>query len=97
MSINGELSMTRLLSVKELADLLQVSVYSIYAWHRKGQGPSAIRIGNRVRFHPSDVIEWLEEEREKTNLAAEKGGVWGRHTDELKARLKKRVDSPRAW
>jgi excisionase family DNA binding protein len=97
MSTKGDLSMTRLLSVKELAGLLQVSVYSIYAWHKNGQGPKAIRIGSRVRFHPSDVIEWLEEEREKTHLAVEKDRVCGQHTDDLKARLNKRVQSPKAW
>lgn len=49
----------RLLSVDELADLLQVPVSTIYHWRHRGSGPRAIRVGRYVRFDTADVAAWL--------------------------------------
>lgn len=51
---------TRLLSVEEVADWLQVPVATIYQWRYRGEGPLAIRVGRYLRFDPSDVSLWLK-------------------------------------
>lgn len=50
----------RLLSVEELAGLLQVPVGTIYQWRHRGQGPKGLRVGRHLRFDPSDVARWVE-------------------------------------
>ncbi len=52
-----------LMSVKDLAELLQVSVKTIYDWRYRGLGPTAIRIGRHVRYEPDEIERWLEIQR----------------------------------
>jgi excisionase family DNA binding protein len=52
-----------LVSVKELAELLQVSVKTIYDWRYRGLGPKAIRVGRYVRYEPDEIERWLEFQR----------------------------------
>lgn len=56
---------TRLLSVKDLADVLQVPVTTVYEWRYRGEGPEAIRVGKYVRFDPDDVARWVASRRER--------------------------------
>ncbi len=50
----------RLLSVRDLSEMLQVPVGTIYHWRHRGEGPRPIRIGGHLRFDPADVARWLE-------------------------------------
>ena len=59
----------RLLTVEELADLLQVPVRSVYVWRQKGIGPRGIRVGKYVRYRPSEVNRWLEAQAEEGRRA----------------------------
>ena len=52
-----------LMSVKELAELLQVSVKTIYDWRYRGLGPTAIRVGRHVRYEPDEIERWLVVQR----------------------------------
>jgi excisionase family DNA binding protein len=52
--------MPRLLSVEELAEMLQVPVNTVYQWRHRGEGPRPIRLGRHLRFDPVDVARWLE-------------------------------------
>ena len=52
--------LSRLLTVQELADLLQVPTKTIYTWRYKRVGPPAVSIGRYVRFRAEDVAAWLE-------------------------------------
>jgi excisionase family DNA binding protein len=49
-----------LLTVGELADLLQVPPKTIYTWRYKRVGPPGVSIGRYVRFRAEDVAAWLE-------------------------------------
>lgn len=51
---------SQLLSVEQLAELLQVPLSTIYQWRHRGVGPKPIRVGRYLRFDPEDVARWLE-------------------------------------
>lgn len=53
-----------LLTIEALAEYLDVPVTTIRDWRTDGKGPCAIRVGGRVRFAVSDVLQWLAEQRE---------------------------------
>jgi excisionase family DNA binding protein len=53
----------QLLSVEELAALLQVPVSTIYHWRLRGEGPKPMRVGRYLRFDAADVARWLEERK----------------------------------
>jgi excisionase family DNA binding protein len=50
----------RLLSVQEVAALLQVPVKTIYQWRCQGDGPAPIKVGRYLRYDPADVAVWIE-------------------------------------
>lgn len=52
--------LSRLLTVKELADLLQIPTKTIYTWRYKGIGPPAVPMGRYLRFRAEDVVAWLD-------------------------------------
>lgn len=57
MSVNSEVR--QLLSVEDVAKLLQVSVRTIYDWRYRRVGPDAVHIGGCLRFDPDDVARWV--------------------------------------
>lgn len=54
-----------LLSPQDLADLCQVLGATVYRWNHCGYGPSPLRIGRHVRYRPSDVDVWLQQQQVK--------------------------------
>jgi excisionase family DNA binding protein len=52
----------RLLSARELADLLGFSASTVQDWTERGDLP-AFKLGGRLRFRESEVLAWLEERR----------------------------------
>jgi excisionase family DNA binding protein len=56
--------LSRLLTVGDLADLLQVPPKTIYTWRYKGIGPPAVPVGRYLRFRAEDVASWLEDRAE---------------------------------
>lgn len=54
----------QLLTSEEVADLLKVSVASLYQMRYHRQAPPAVRIGGRLRWQPSVVLSWLDDQRE---------------------------------
>jgi excisionase family DNA binding protein len=55
----------RLLTVKQLAEILQVPEDTIYYWRSRGEGPRGFRVGRDVRFRESDVEAWLASQEDK--------------------------------
>jgi PTS system nitrogen regulatory IIA component len=51
-----------LMSVREIAEYLNVHISSIYMWSQKGQMP-AIKMGSMWRYRRSDIDAWLSERR----------------------------------
>jgi predicted DNA-binding transcriptional regulator AlpA len=48
-----------LLDEKELSRLLQVSIGTLRFWRTIERGPRYRKVGQLVRYAPSDVHEWL--------------------------------------
>ncbi|SBT38661.1 transcriptional regulator, AlpA family [Micromonospora auratinigra] len=50
-----------LLTIDELAAWLGKPKNTLYAWHSRGKGPRAIRVGNTLRWRRSEVERWLDD------------------------------------
>lgn len=51
----------RLMNVKEVAKLLNISPGTLYHWVSERKGPPCVRISSRcVRWRPSDVRVWID-------------------------------------
>lgn len=49
-----------LMTVDQLAALLQVPRSTLWNWRYRGEGPPAIKVGKHVRWIRSDVNAWLD-------------------------------------
>ena len=56
----------RLLSERELAPLLCVSVKTLQRWRWERRGPTYRKLGSAVRYDPGDVRAFLETGRRET-------------------------------
>jgi len=52
----------QLMSVKELADYLNVNISTVYQWSQQGQVP-AMKIGKMWRYRRAEIEEWLNGRR----------------------------------
>ena len=53
--------MTRLLTAREVADMLSVSRETILRWTRRGELPAIRLPGGAIRYRESELDGWLEE------------------------------------
>jgi len=51
----------KLITIKELGQILRLGRTALYAAKRRGDLPPAIRIGRNIRWDPSTVKTWLKE------------------------------------
>ncbi len=49
-----------LLTIDDVAAWLGKPKNTLYAWHSRGKGPRAIRVGNTLRYRRSEVERWLD-------------------------------------
>ena len=63
----GRSELPRLLSVQELANLLQIPPKTVYSWRYEGKGPPAVPIGKYLRFRVEDVLAWLDDRAETSS------------------------------
>lgn len=54
---------TDLLSIEQLARVLDVSPHTVRVWRRDNIGPLGFRLGKHVRYHPEDVRAWIDAAR----------------------------------
>ncbi len=56
----------RFLTLREVAVMLGVSEPTLYGWRYRGEGPPGYRLnGGMVRYSESDVLDWLERQRDQ--------------------------------
>jgi excisionase family DNA binding protein len=60
--IDNELG-NHLWTVRDVAAFLKIHPKTIYEWVARGEMPF-LRIGNRIRFNPSDILRWLRHQKE---------------------------------
>ena len=48
------------LGIDDVAVWLGKPKNTLYAWHSRGKGPRAIRVGNTLRYRRSEVERWLD-------------------------------------
>jgi predicted DNA-binding transcriptional regulator AlpA len=56
--------MTKLLSSKEVAEMLGVTDQTLRIWRMKGNSPKYVRFGklkSRCGYREEDVLKWIEE------------------------------------
>ena len=56
---------SRLMTTKQVADLLQVPVATLYRWRYYSDGPSAFRVGRHLRYRESEVEAWITQQEAK--------------------------------
>jgi len=57
------------LSAADLAERYGVSIWTVYAWNTKGEGPKYMKLRTLCRYKEADVLAW-----ERTRVA-ERGRV----------------------
>lgn len=57
---------TRLLTLDEVAEMLQIPVASLHTQRYRGEAPGALgfRVGRYVRFDKADLDRWFEEQKQ---------------------------------
>lgn len=62
-------STTPLLTPKQLCELLQVPLQTLYVWRGQGKGPRGFKVGRGIRYRRTDVERWLEKQAERDAAA----------------------------
>jgi len=57
---------SKLLTTRQVADLLGLAPKTLRNWRTQGLGPVAHKLGNRVRYRAEDVVDWLGDCRESS-------------------------------
>lgn len=47
-----------LLTAKQVAERLQLSIWTLRNWRRDRKGPKYLRLGRAVRYRLEDIIAW---------------------------------------
>jgi excisionase family DNA binding protein len=61
----------QLLTVQEAANLLHLTVPTIYSKHCKGELPGVCKQGKRLYFDRQTIIDWIKQGRKKSNAEIE--------------------------
>jgi excisionase family DNA binding protein len=64
---NPETATTEVMSVRELADFLRLSVHTVYRLAEQGKLPGR-KVGKHWRFHRDAITAWLSTYREQDDL-----------------------------
>lgn len=52
----------QLLTTEQVAEWLQIPADTVAWWRKRRRGPKAVTVGRHVRYRPSDVEAWLEQQ-----------------------------------
>lgn len=55
--------MSQLLEPEEVADMLGITENNLRVMRQRGTSPYYIKLGNRVKYAPADVMAWLKKNR----------------------------------
>jgi predicted DNA-binding transcriptional regulator AlpA len=60
MDLTNTLDPDGLLTERQTAELLNLSVRTLQAWRVKGDGPRFVHAGRAVRYRRRDLIAWMD-------------------------------------
>lgn len=63
-SDTGEDRDQKLLTITEAAALLRTPVGSLRFWRSRGIGPHSFRLGRRVFYRYTDLIDWIDQQHD---------------------------------
>lgn len=49
----------QLWSIDEVAEYLKLSTATLYGWRCRRCGPPSYRLGNKIRYRPDEVRDWV--------------------------------------
>lgn len=55
-----------LLTVRQVASMLNIPAQTIYTWRYEGIGPPGFKVGRHLRFRREDIETWLAERRSES-------------------------------
>jgi len=50
-----------LMTVQELAAMLEISEYTVNGWRQAGTGPVFVYLGRRTYYRKLDVLSWIDD------------------------------------
>jgi excisionase family DNA binding protein len=53
----------RLLTVREVAEILSVPLSTVHHWAAHGDGPPSFKVGKHRRFDAAVVAAWIEQQK----------------------------------
>ncbi len=59
--MNHSITFPRLLTVKDVAEILCVPVSTVHHWAGRGEGPPSFKVGKHRRYDAATVLRWIEE------------------------------------
>lgn len=60
--MSTELKLPRLLTAKQVAEMLTIPLYTLYDMVRENEGPPHLRIRRQIRFPEDGVVKWIHEQ-----------------------------------
>lgn len=73
-----DISYNQLLTIKQVADYLQMDTTTIYGWAQQGKLP-AIKVGRNWRFRKEKLDQWLEQREinhQSVKISPRRKGRW---------------------
>jgi len=56
----------RLLTERQAAETLGLSMRTLQAWRYQGEGPVFVKVGRAVRYDPTDLNAWIAGRRRRS-------------------------------
>jgi DNA-binding transcriptional MerR regulator len=56
--------MPRLLTLTEVAELTRLPISTLRYYRQRGSGPPTFRVGRRVMAYETDVLAWVDHQRD---------------------------------
>ncbi|MGV0992894.1 MAG: helix-turn-helix transcriptional regulator [Mycobacterium sp.] len=59
--MNDGITFPRLLTAKNIAEILCVPVSTVHHWAGRGEGPPSFKVGKHRRYDAAAVLRWIEQ------------------------------------
>lgn len=63
MNTDVEVTFPRLLTVRDVSEIVQVPLSTVHHWALRGDGPPSFKLGKHRRYDAAAVLAWLDERK----------------------------------